>query len=149
MGQTPEKVTTDETANDGTAPYWSPATRTVDRPMVLVVDDEEDIRDALTLVLSGAGFDVVTAESGVEAVRVARAGALDAAITDLRMPDQSGEDTISALRAEQPSLPILVLTGYASDDTAAECLRRGASAYLRKPVDIDELIARLHTVIKR
>ena len=111
------------------------------RVSVLIIDDEPDILETMEMVLSGEGFEVTRALSGEAAVRAARARRFDVAITDLTMPGMSGADTITALREVDPALRIVISTGYASDEQRADCERRGASGYIHKPFDIDELIA--------
>jgi two-component system response regulator PilR (NtrC family) len=105
-----------------------------------VVDDEPDIRDAMDLLLVSVGYDVATAESGAVALARASGEAFDLVITDLRMPGMSGIDTVAGLRQAHPSLPIIVVSGYASDECAARCLEQGGVWLVNKPVDVDELL---------
>src|SRR4051812_8972729 len=97
------------------------------------------MRDMLSYLLSHEGFQVTTADSGAAAVEAARVQKFDLAITDLRMPGFDGMDTVSALKAIDPELEVVVGTGYASVETAVECMKRGAYDYIRKPYDIREL----------
>ncbi|HLL55576.1 MAG TPA: response regulator [Myxococcaceae bacterium] len=106
---------------------------------VLVIDDEQGMRDMLSYLLTQEGFQVTTAESGAAAVEAARVQKFDLAITDLRMPGIDGMDTVSALKAIDPEIEVVVGTGYASVETAVECMKRGAYDYIRKPYDIREL----------
>lgn len=106
---------------------------------VLVVDDEPGMRDMLSFLLTQEGFQVTTAESGAAAVESARVQKFDLAITDLRMPGIDGMDTVSALKSIDPEIEVVVGTGYASVETAVECMKRGAYDYIRKPYDIREL----------
>jgi DNA-binding NtrC family response regulator len=109
------------------------------RGRLLVIDDEEDVREMLEFILSSEGFEVATVDGGLAAVELARARPFDLAITDLRMPGMNGIETLVALKERDPSLEVLVVTGYASEQTAAECIRLGAYGYLRKPFEIAEL----------
>ena len=112
---------------------------------VLIVDDEIDIRESLEFVLKKAKYLVTTADSGSAAVAAAKASRFDLVVTDLRMPGMDGAETISAIRAFAPEIPILVATGYASEEAAADFMRRGARDYIRKPFDLEEFLA----VVKR
>jgi DNA-binding NtrC family response regulator len=109
------------------------------RGRLLVIDDEEDLRDMLEFLLSGEGFEVASADSGLAAVELVRAHRFDVAITDMRMPGMNGIETLTALKQLDPSIEVIVATGYASEQTAAECMRRGAYGYLRKPFEIADL----------
>jgi DNA-binding NtrC family response regulator len=109
------------------------------RGRLLVIDDEEDVREMLEFILSAEGFEVATVDGGLAAVELARARPFDLAITDMRMPGMNGIETLVALKQRDPSLEVLVVTGYASEQTAAECIRLGAYGYLRKPFEIAEL----------
>lgn len=109
------------------------------RGRLLVIDDEEDVREMLEFILSAEGFDVATVDGGVAAVELARVRRFDLAITDMRMPGMNGIETLLALKQRDPRLEVVVVTGYASEQTAAECIRLGAYGYLRKPFEIGEL----------
>ncbi len=106
---------------------------------ILVVDDDEAILETLEDALSIGGFEVITADRGASAVEAARRGGFSLAITDLKMPGMSGLETLAALRDVQPSLPVVVMTGFASGGTASECTKLGALGILRKPFKLEEL----------
>jgi two-component system response regulator PilR (NtrC family) len=105
-----------------------------------VIDDEPDMRDTLDALLSFAGYEVATADSGAAAVERAKRQAFDLAITDFRMPGMSGADTVNALRRVDPGLAVIVVSGYLSDDSAARCSAEGALRVVAKPFDLDELL---------
>ncbi len=107
---------------------------------VLVIDDDMAVLDALKLVLVLEGFDVVEAESGNVAVATAKADTFDVAITDLMMPGMSGLETLAALKQIDPTLPVIIASGFLTEEVAAECLNLGALAYIRKPFDIEDLL---------
>jgi DNA-binding NtrC family response regulator len=109
------------------------------RGRLLVIDDEEDVREMLEFILSAEGFDVATVDGGLAAIELARVRSFDLAITDMRMPGMNGIETLVALKQRDPSMEVVVVTGYASEQTAAECIRLGAYGYLRKPFEIAEL----------
>jgi NtrC-family two-component system response regulator AlgB len=100
---------------------------------VLVVDDEKNIRTTLALCLEGLGCTVAQAASTAAAVEAVRLEAFDLAFCDLRLAHESGLDLLPRLLAERPGLEVVVITAYATVDTAVEAMRRGARDYLPKP----------------
>ncbi len=117
------------TASSETEPAPSPTV-----PLgVLVVDDEVNIRETLGLCLRGLGCRVELAASGPAALAACREQRLDLAFLDLRLGDESGLDLLPRLLVERPGLDVVVITAYASVDSAVEAMRRGAKDYLPKP----------------
>jgi DNA-binding NtrC family response regulator len=108
---------------------------------VLVVDDDEDVLEALELILTQQGCVVTTAMSGDTAVAVAKLKGFDVALTDLRMAGLSGLETLAALKRIDARLPVIVVSGYVTEEAVEEVMSRGAYAYIRKPFDLRELIA--------
>ena len=106
---------------------------------ILVVDDERSMRELLSIVLKREGYEVRVAESGAEAVRALERERVDLLISDLKMPDMSGVDVLRAGKQADPELAAIVITAFASTETAVEALRLGACDYLTKPFDVDEL----------
>ena len=100
---------------------------------VLVVDDEKNIRSTLALALESAGCTVGLAATAESAVAHAEREAFDLALVDLKLAESSGLDLIPRLVAANPGLDIVVITAYATIDTAVEAMRRGAADYLPKP----------------
>jgi CheY-like chemotaxis protein len=107
---------------------------------ILVIDDEADIRETLAALLSSVGYEVSTAESGAAAVEQAERAPFDLVITDLRMPDMSGVDTIASLRRIDPTLPVIVISGYVSNESAQRCYEEGGVRIVCKPFDIDDVL---------
>ncbi len=108
---------------------------------MLVVDDEESIRDLLRLVLTGEGYSVVTANGGEEAIEYLEAQRFDLLITDLVMPTVNGVEVLRAARRIDPNYPVIVITGYPSVETVTELVRLGAGDYLTKPFNVDAVVA--------
>ena len=109
------------------------------KPRILVVDDERSLREMLSIVLGREGYDVATAEDVGSALDQIRRGPLpDVLISDLRMPDGSGVDVLRALKERSPGSVGLLLTAFASADTAVEAMRLGAVDYLIKSPTIVE-----------
>ncbi len=116
------------------------------RGTVLVVDDEDYVRESIVTILEREGFTVHSAANAAQAL--ARLDGLDAAILDLKMPEISGEDLLARIQEREPSLPVLVLTGHGSVTSAVACMQQGASDYLLKPADPEELLLTLDRVIR-
>ncbi|MDR1301454.1 MAG: sigma-54 dependent transcriptional regulator [Treponema sp.] len=112
---------------------------------LLVVDDEKNIREGLAASLEMDGYEVVTAAQGEEAWKRFQKGDLDLVITDLRMAGLSGEDLLKRVTAESPGIPVIVLTGHGTVETAVAAMRNGAYDFLTKPVNL----GRLSLLVKR
>ncbi len=106
---------------------------------VLVVDDEEVIRMLLTDVLTDDGHHVESVPCGEDALVRLKDYRCDIVITDLMMPGINGTKVLEAVKATDPDTEVVVMTGYASLDTAVECMKLGAADYLHKPLNIDEI----------
>lgn len=111
-------------------------------PILLLVDDDETFTRLAERALTRRGFDVRVAHDGVTALALV-SGETEYAVVDLSLGAESGLALVPQLRAAQPSLRILILTGYASIATAVEGIKLGADNYLAKPADIDAVIAAL------
>jgi len=108
-------------------------------PALLVADDDPVARDLLAEVLAGEGYRVQVAGGGEECLRLAAAEAFDLALVDLRMPDLDGLEVLRRLAQAQPGLPVLILTAFATMETAIEAIRAGAYDYLSKPFRMEEI----------
>jgi len=108
-------------------------------PMIVVVDDDEAMRDSCRQTLERSGYRVATAKDGFSAVKAIQANAPDLVILDLKMPGVDGTDLLGKIRAEHPGLDVVVITGYSSVGSAVECMRLGAYDYLPKPFDTEAL----------
>lgn len=106
---------------------------------ILVIDDEKNIRAGLSAALELDGYSVRQAANGREGLAQIDKGDIDLVITDLRMPGISGEEVLARVAAENPGIPVIVLTGHGTIDTAVEAMRKGAYDFLTKPVDLDHL----------
>jgi DNA-binding NtrC family response regulator len=109
------------------------------KPHILIVDDEEDSRSALQAVLGTWGYVTDVASGGREALQKATSLRPSLVITDLVMPDMHGLSLLDALQQELPRVPVIILTGRASVDSAVSAMRQGAYDYLTKPVDLDRV----------
>ncbi|MFL5844982.1 MAG: response regulator [Solirubrobacteraceae bacterium] len=124
---------------------------TGDRPVVLVADDDEDILMLVGLRLDRAGYEVVKARDGVEALEVVAERTPDIAVVDVMMPRMDGHELVRRLRArpETASMPILVLTAAVHDRVAEQSADAGADAQMRKPFSPRELVAKLAELLER
>ncbi|NOT06698.1 MAG: response regulator [Gemmatimonadales bacterium] len=116
---------------------------------LLIVDDEEAIRNALKRFLSGQGYDVITAASGEEAIQAVRRHKLSAILLDVRLPDASGVDLVPKLLDLEPNAAILMLTAVNDASSATLCMQRGAMDYLTKPVDLPDLSRAILRALRR
>jgi two-component system, NtrC family, response regulator HydG len=107
---------------------------------VLVVDDHVEMARLLADHLTDAGYTVDVATSGQEALAVVRGRVLDAVVSDLRMEQVDGFDVLAAVRAVDPTLPVLIMTAFGGVENAVEAMRRGATHYFTKPFRLDEVL---------
>ena len=112
-------------------------------PSLLLVDDDEVLRERLAQAIRSRGYEVRTAGTAEEALREAAADSPEMAVLDLKMPGMSGLELLRELRQQDPSTRVLMLTGYGSIATAVQAVREGAVGYLPKPADADEILAAL------
>jgi len=112
-----------------------------ERPLVLVVDDDETFRVRLCRALERRDWETSQAPNGEVAMEVARERSPDLVLVDLRMPGMGGLDLVQELRAVDSSMTIIVLTGYGSIPTAISAMKRGADHYLSKPADADQILS--------
>ncbi|MBO9369763.1 MAG: response regulator [Chloroflexi bacterium] len=120
-------------------------------PRILVAEDEKDIRELIAFTLRFAGFDVLLATNGAEAVEVAEAERPDLVILDVRMPRMSGYEACRRLK-ENPktaSLPIVFLSAKGQDSEIQQGLESGAEEYILKPFAPDELIQQVRDILNR
>jgi two-component system response regulator RegA len=112
-------------------------------PSLLLVDDDEVFRERMAKALRARGYEVVTAGTSGDAVRLSGERRFDHAVVDLRMPGVGGLDLLTELRNRDGAIRVVVLTGYGSVASAVEAMRRGAYSYLPKPADADDLVRAL------
>ena len=116
---------------------------------ILVVDDDQAVRDSLARSLQYSGYEVSTASDGVEALAKLAASRPDAVIMDVMMPRLDGLETTRMLRANGNDVPILVLTARDSVDDRVDGLDAGGDDYMAKPFALDELLARIRALVRR
>jgi len=109
------------------------------KPRILVVDDEPSMRDMLRIVLRRDGFEVLIADSGRQALEMLKREPVDLLLSDIRMPDVNGVDVLRGAKEINRDIVAIMMTAFASTDTAVEAMRLGAVDYFTKPFSMDEL----------
>lgn len=109
------------------------------KPKILVVDDERSHRQMIEAVLSAEGYEIAQADNGQAAIDAVEEKFYDLVIMDIRMPELGGIEALKKIKTISPGIPIILMTAYASVGTAVDALKSGASDYLTKPLDIEEL----------
>jgi DNA-binding NtrC family response regulator len=111
----------------------------METPSILVVDDELLIRDLLYDFFNGQGWQITVAENGEKALEILRAKKVDLVLTDLRMPEMDGMALTTLVRESYPDMPVVIMTGYPSVESAVAALRSKVADYVTKPFNINEL----------
>ncbi len=117
--------------------------------MVMVVDDEEPIREALRQALEQAGYNASTAASGQEALDTLRRQEVEVMLLDMKMPGLSGFDVLQRVHYDHPDLAVIMVTAQVETAMAVDAMKAGAYDYATKPVDLDDLILRVHKALER
>lgn len=107
---------------------------------VLIIDDNEELAENLAEILEDEGVCAVVASSGSEGLKVLEREAVDAVLTDMRMPEMTGLEVVRRVKERWPHVPVVVMTAYARDEMLESALREGALEILAKPVDFDRLL---------
>lgn len=115
---------------------------------ILIIDDEDGLRNTLSRILHKIGCVVVGAATGNEALRLLSLSPYDLVFLDLRLPDMDGLQVLQQIRNYDPKLPVILFTAYGSMDSALKAMHLGATDYLLKPIDPDQLISRTKSVLR-
>lgn len=116
---------------------------------VLVVDDEPVVRDCARLVLEGEGMTVAAANDGAAALAHEALADCRLVLCDMMMPGIGGLELVARIRAARPEVPIVLITGYATEASAERAMEAGATAFLAKPFDDSELLDQVRRVLER
>jgi DNA-binding response OmpR family regulator len=106
---------------------------------ILLVDDEADIVEVVQDRLEHYGFTVVTAGTGLDALKKLAVEAFDGVFLDIKMPEMDGMEALGEIRKRDTKIPVIILTASSTQDTAIEAMNRGANDYILKPLEWDEL----------
>ena len=125
--------------------------RTLNTPLarILAVDDESSIRETLRSILETEGYAVEVAQDGREALDLFKNQNFDVVLCDVKMQGMDGIEVLVALRELAPDLPVIMISGHGTIDTAVESLRKGAYDYIQKPLDLNRLLVSLRNVLDR
>lgn len=115
---------------------------------LLLIDDDDSLRRVMEFSLTEAGYNVQTAVSGEEGLRLFEKGFFDAVITDITMPGMSGMEVLARVRKHDAHAPVIVITAYGTIESAVEAMKQGASDYITKPVSRDELRITVEKAVK-
>lgn len=116
---------------------------------ILIVDDEQNLRETLAIILRDEGYTVYAAANPDQALDYLRQQSFDLLFLDIRMPEKSGLDLLPVIRQLHPRMPILMLTAYASLESAIEAMRKGANDYLLKPINPANILQRVETLLRK
>jgi two-component system, sensor histidine kinase ChiS len=119
------------------------------QPTVLLVEDDELVRDAMTRILVREGYMVLTASNGHDAIGQVKKplSPIDVVLLDVHLPDINGIDLCARLREIHPTIPVVVCTGEAVPEEAAELLKLGVHRYFCKPIAVEELLATVEAAL--
>ena len=120
-----------------------------DNTRILVVDDEQVVRDGCSRVLMGKGYEVLTAENGQAAMDLLAKETVDIILLDLKMPVMSGEEVLKKASSQYPNVAVIIITGHGTVDTAVECMKQGAYDFITKPFQIDQFLLTINRAAER
>src|SRR5690606_13793532 len=124
-----------------------PSTMKRNNPHVLVIDDEADLCELLSLRLRHEGFEATSCSSGNEALALLESEQIDAVLLDFRLEDEDGLDVLSKILLRSADLPVIMLTAHGTTEAAVEAMKRGAYGFLTKPFDDRELVLELRHAV--
>ncbi|MFP3911526.1 MAG: ATP-binding protein [Desulfobacteraceae bacterium] len=119
-----------------------------DEETILVIDDEKVVRDGCRRVLTGKGYSVLVAENGQEGMDLLASEPIDMVLLDLKMPGLSGEEVLKKMNTLYPEVPVIIITGHGTIDTAVECMKQGAYDFITKPFQIDQFLLTINRAAK-
>ena len=114
---------------------------TKDKPSILIVEDDANIRETLSTILQQKGYNTDTAKNGKEAIQKSKAKFFNLALLDIKLPDMEGTKLLTTMHENLPKMVKIMITGYPSLENAVEALNLGADAYVIKPVKPEKLLA--------
>lgn len=120
-----------------------------ERPTILIVDDDEDIRTVFRSNLESVGYFVETAESGKEAIEKSRERHFNLALIDIKLPDMEGTQLLKILGESVPNMIRIIVTGFPTLNNAIDSLNEGADGYILKPVDMEKVLKMIKDRLKR
>ncbi len=121
-----------------------------ERARILIIDDDENVRKALGMVLESKGYEVDTAREGKEAIKKSKERFYNLALVDIRLPDMDGVDLLTAMKDTTPKMVKIIVTGYPSLENAVEAVNKGADGYIVKPIlNMDTFLSIIREHLKK
>lgn len=120
-----------------------------EKATILIVDDDQAICRTLSLIFEKGGYETETAGTGREAIEKAQGQFFNLALLDIKLPDMEGVELLTPLKEMHPDMVVIMVTAYASLETAVRALNEGASAYITKPLNMDEVLARVEDALEK
>lgn len=114
---------------------------------ILVVDDEQNVRQLICKVLEKEGFTVLTACNGSEGLEIFHKNSIDLIISDIKMPEMSGIEFLHKVKEEEPGIGFILITAFATTETAIDAIRSGAQDYITKPFDLKEIVTTVRKIL--
>ncbi len=121
----------------------------VENARILVVDDDENIRKVLTMIMEDEGYAVDTAETAKKAIEKTRKNFYNLALIDIRLPDMEGIELLTKMKDTTPKMRKIIITGYPTLQNAIEAVNRGADAYILKPFDVNKVLATIKEQLRK
>ena len=121
----------------------------MEKQKILIIDDDSGIRKTLADILKVKGYDPISAKSGTEGLALLKESSVEVVVIDLGLPDISGIEVLSRVKADMPFTEAIILTGNASLDSAIEAMNKGAFSYLLKPYELDQLMLHIRRAIEK
>ncbi len=118
-------------------------------PSILIIDDEKSIRDALREILEYEGFEVHEASDGKEGLRLIGKTAFDLVLCDIKMPHMDGIEVLSKIQEAQNDIPVIMISGHGTIDTAVDAVKRGAYDFLSKPLDLNRVLVSVRNALDK
>ncbi|MCK4760938.1 MAG: response regulator [Candidatus Aminicenantes bacterium] len=120
-----------------------------EKESILIVDDSESTRRSLSLIFKKKGYETIAVETGREAISKVHERFFNVALLDIKLPDMEGIELIPLLKQMFPDIVIIMVTGHASLETAVQAMNEGASSYITKPLDIDEVLSTIEESLEK
>lgn len=118
-----------------------------DKKRIMIIEDDAEMRSLLIEFLGEDGYQVDSAQTGLEALSKITKEVFDLIVTDIRMPGLTGLDILSSIKKQQPQVPIIVITAFGNEEVYRRSMERGASAYLEKPICFNKLGVLIHEMV--
>ena len=122
---------------------------TKEKPSILIVEDDKNIRETLSTILQRKGYNTDTARNGQEALQKSKAKFFNLALLDIKLPDMEGTKLLTKMHENLPKMVKVMITGYPSLENAVEALNLGADAYIIKPVKPEKLLALIEEKLEK